>query len=280
MTGLAAALALSSALSWGLADFAGGFLSRRLPTLAVTLISQLAGFGALLVAFALRGGSLDQRSFALGLLAGIGGGSGLAAFYQGLSLGTMSIVSPVAACGVVVPFAISIATGERPSTVALVGAGLAFTGAVAASVGEHRAAVPARSRAIAFAVVAAVALGCFTYFLGLGSREGSPLATLLGARVGSLAVLAVIALPRRGQLRVGRGQLLPIVAVGLCDVGANALFALASGRGLLALVSVLGSLYPIVTVLLAHALLGERLTPFQVGAVGLALTGVVALAAG
>ena len=126
----------------------------------------------------------------LGLLAGLGGGAGLAAFYRALSLGTMSIVSPLAACGAVVPFAISIATGERPATLAVAGAVLALGGAVLASLEEHRSEVPERSRAIALALLAAVALGLFTYFLGLGSREGSPLSTLVGARVGSLALLA------------------------------------------------------------------------------------------
>ena len=74
--------------------------------------------------------------------------------------------------------------------------------------------------------------------------------------------------------------LLPVAAIGLCDVSANALFALASGHGLLALVSILGSLYPVMTVVLAHLFLGERLTPVQIGGVGIALAGVVALGAG
>ncbi|NUR76025.1 MAG: hypothetical protein HOQ28_07060 [Thermoleophilia bacterium] len=78
---------------WGAADFAGGSLTKRLPTFAVTVLSQGAGFAALLVAVAVRG-EIGGRSFALGLLAGAGGGAGLAAFYQALSLGTMSVVSP------------------------------------------------------------------------------------------------------------------------------------------------------------------------------------------
>ena len=117
-----------------------------------------------------------------------------------------------------------------------------------ASVEERRSDAPDRARAIALAVVAAVALGLFTYFLGLGSREGSALSTLVGARVGSLALLLLLALGRRESLGVGRRWLLPIAAIGLCDVSANALFALASRHGLLSLVSVLGSLYPVMTV--------------------------------
>jgi drug/metabolite transporter (DMT)-like permease len=280
VSSLAVLLALASSVTWGIADFGGGLVSRRLPTLAVTVVSQSAGFVALLAVFAVRGAPFDGRSFAIGLAAGAGGGAGLAAFYRALAVGTMSIVSPIVACGAVVPFAISIATGERPSTLALAGAGIALAGAVLASAEERRAVARERAQAVLLAAVAAGALGLFTYFLGLGTREGSALPTLVGARVGSLALLLVLALSRRAPLRLGRAALLPVAAVGLCDVSANALFALASGHGLLALVSVLGSLYPVMTVLLAHVVLGERLTPLQLTGVGVALAGVAALSVG
>jgi drug/metabolite transporter (DMT)-like permease len=223
-------------------------------------------------------GDVGGRSFLLGCLAGVGGGAGLAAFYRALSLGTMSVVSPLVACGAVVPFAIAIATGERPSTLAVFGAVVALAGAVLASVEERRSDSADRARAILLALVAAGALGLFTYFLGLGSREGDALSTLVGARVGSLSFLVVAAVAAQAPLRIGRSSLAPVVAVGLADVTANALFAVASGHGLLALVAVLGSLYPIATVLLAHVVLGERLTrPQQLG-IGIALAGVAAIA--
>jgi len=280
MSGLAVVLALASSVAWGSADFSGGLLSRRLPTIAVTVISQAAGFAALLVALAIHGGALDSRSFAIGLAAGAGGGVGLAAFYRALAVGTMSIVSPIVACGAVVPFAISLATGERPSTLALAGALVALAGAVLASVEERRAAAKERGRAIVLAAAAAVALGCFTYFLGLGSREGSGLSTLVGARIGSLTLLLVLTAALGATLRVGRPNVLPVAAVGLCDVGANVLFALASTHGLLAIVSVLGSLYPVTTVVLAHLVLRERLTAVQLAGVVVALAGIAVMSVG
>jgi drug/metabolite transporter (DMT)-like permease len=245
----------------------------------VTVVSQSAGFAVLVVAVAVRG-DVGWRSFGLGLLAGLGGGAGLAAFYRALALGTMSIVSPVAACGAVVPFAVSLVTGERPSALAVVGAVAALVGAVSASVEERRRASAERTRAVTLAVVAAAALGVFVYFLGLGSREGDALSTLAGARVGSLGVLFGLAVATRAPVRVRRTSVLPVAAVGVADLSANALFALASGRGLLALVSVLGSLYPVATVLLAHVLLGERLTRVQQAGIALALAGVAAIAGG
>jgi drug/metabolite transporter (DMT)-like permease len=278
MAGLGLLLALASSVVWGAADFSGGSLTRRLPAFAVTVLSQAAGFVVLLVAIAVRGDA-GGRSLALGLLAGIGGGVGLAAFYRALSLGTMSVVSPLVACGAVVPFAIALATGERPAIVAVGGAAAALAGAVLASAEERRSESRERGRAILLAVVAAVALGLFIYFLGLGSREGDALSALVGARIGSLAFLVAAAAATRAQVRVPRGALLPGAAVGIADDSANVLFAYASGHGLLALVAVLGSLYPVVTVLLAHVVLGERLTATQKAGVAVALAGVCAIAA-
>ena len=279
LSALALVLALGSSIVWGTADFCGGSLTKRLPVFAVTVVSQAAGFVALAVVVAFHG-DVGGRSFALGLLAGLGGGAGLAAFYLALSLGTMSVVSPVVACGAVVPFTISIATGERPSKLALAGAVAALGGAVLASVEERRASSPARARAIGLAVVAAICLGLFVYFLGLGSRHGDALSTLFGARVGSLTLLIVVASARHASMHVPRRWLLAVAAVGLADVAANALFAFAAGHALLALVSVLGSLYPVVTVLLAHVVLGERLTRTQKTGVAVALAGVAAIASG
>jgi drug/metabolite transporter (DMT)-like permease len=272
------ALALASSVVWGAADFAGGSLTKRLPAFGVTLFSQAAGFVALVVVVAARG-DVGTRSLLLGLAGGVGGGVGLAAFYRALSLGTMSVVSPLVACGAIVPVVIALATGERPSALALGGGVVAVAGAVLASVEERRGDSPQRARAVGLAVVAALALGLFVYFLGLGSRDGDVLSTLFGARIGSLGALVVLALALRAPLRVGRASLPAVAAVGLADVSANALFALANGHGLLALVAVLGSLYPVVTVLLAHVLLGERLTMPQKAGIGVALAGVIAIAA-
>jgi drug/metabolite transporter (DMT)-like permease len=179
----------------------------------------------------------------------------------------------------VVPFGIAIATGERPAVVAVVGAAAALVGAVLASVEERRSESRERGHAVVLAVAAALALGLFVYFLGLGSREGDALSTLVGARIGSLSFLILATVLARAPVRIPQRALLPVAAVGVADVSANILFAYASGHGLLALVAVLGSLYPVVTVLLAHVVLGERLTAAQKAGVAVALAGVCAIAA-
>ena len=143
-----------------------------MPTFAVTVVSQAAGFVAILVAIGIRG-EIAWRPFSIGLVAGVGGGVGLAAFYRALSLGTMSVVSPIAACGALVPFVLSLLRGERPSTLALVGAAVALGGAVLASLDERRGDSPDRARAIGLAVVAEGRLGLFVDVLGLGPRSCS-----------------------------------------------------------------------------------------------------------
>ncbi|MES1247063.1 MAG: EamA family transporter [Actinomycetota bacterium] len=270
-------LALGSSLVWGVADFLGGFNTRRAPLMAVTVLSQAAGFAALCVWLAARGFHLGGASFALGVLGGVGGAIGLSAFYKALAVGTMSIVSPVTACGAVVPFGIALARGERPSVWAVAGALVALAGAVLASAAESRATGDRRLGAL-LAVVAAVAIGLFAYFLGLGGKHGDPFASLFGARVGSLSLLAAGALALRAPLAPSRALLWPVALVGLLDSGANALFVFASRHGYLAVVSVLGSLYPVVTVLAAHVFLHERLTRVQRGGIVLALAGVCVVA--
>jgi drug/metabolite transporter (DMT)-like permease len=276
----AIALALGSSLVWGCADFIGGTLSRRLALAGVTVVSQSAGFVALAIWLAGDGLHLDARALGLGVLAGIGGGIGLAAFYRALAVGTMSIVSPVAACGALVPFALSLATGERPSGLVVGGAVVALAGAVLASAEEHGSSEPGRRQGALLALGAAVALGLFVYFLGLAGKHGETLSALFGARVGSLTLLVAAVLATRSGLGLTRRDVPAVAGLGLLDTAANSLFVLASARGFLSIVSVLGSLYPVVTVLAAHVLLGERVSRAQRFGVALALAGVAVVASG
>ncbi len=272
-------LALGSGLLWGCTDFWGGTLSRRAPVLAVSALSQGAGFLALLAALAIVG-HVNGSSFRFGLLAGFGGASGLALFYWALSIGTMSIVAPIAACSALVPFSLSLARGERPSSLALAGAALALTGIVVASLEERRSEAVARGRAIVIAVGSAVGIGVFAYFLGRGGQAGSAFSTLLGARVVSLGLLLAALAAAGIPLGLGGSTLAQTALVGIGDLTANGLFALAAHRGLLAIVAVLGSVYPIATVLLAHAVHGERISRTQRLGILAAFAGIAAVSAG
>jgi drug/metabolite transporter (DMT)-like permease len=240
-------------------------------------VSQAAGFVALLVATAAVG-SLNGEGVLIGLLAGVGGGTGLAAFYRALAVGTVSVVAPIAACGAAVPLVLALASGDNPSAVALVGAVVALGGAVLASLEERSAEDAGRRDAVLLAAAAAVLLGLFVYFLGRASQHGGALSALFGARFASLTLLAGWAVAVRAPLRF-EGRVGAVAAVGLMDIAANALFALASRHGVLAIVSVLGSLYPIPTVVLAHVVLRERITAVQRVGVVVALAGVAMVGA-
>jgi drug/metabolite transporter (DMT)-like permease len=71
-----------------------------------------------------------------------------------------------------------------------------------------------------------------------------------------------------------------LVGCGLFDTGSNMLVATAATYGAIGIVAVLGSLYPVVTMVLAWLVLGERLgVPKRVGG-GVALAGAALVAAG
>jgi drug/metabolite transporter (DMT)-like permease len=280
-------LGLSSGLCWGAADFFGGVQARRLPALSVTLWSQAAGALALAAALAIQGRPLTPAGYAWGLAAGAGSGLALLLFYRALAEGTMSVVAPVAACGAVVPVLVAPLRGEAPSAVAGIGIVAAVAGVllVSRSPGPRRVGqTPSlRGRVLAMALGAALGFGLFYVFVDAGTATtgASPLWVIAGARTSSLLVLAGIAVAgRRSQAAWPGRRIVPVALVGIADTAANLLFALAATGGNLAVVGVLGSLYPVATVLLARWLLRERLSGGQHAGVALALTGVGLLAAG
>jgi drug/metabolite transporter (DMT)-like permease len=276
-------LGLSSGLCWGAADFVGGLQARRLPALAVAFWSQVAGAVALAVALALVGQSTSAPALAWGVVAGVFGGGGLLCFYRGLAIGPMSIVAPVAACGAAVPVLAAILLGQPPGWLALGGIAAALLGIVLVSTpsGPVEGSAGRPREALAVALGAAVCFGCFFVFLDRGVEAGGPPLWVVGAaRLGSLATIGLLALAGRRPLP-WPGRRAPVVAaVGLTDTLANVLFTFATSQGNLGVVSVLGSLYPVATVLLARLVLAERLGRPQGAGVAVALTGVALMATG
>jgi drug/metabolite transporter (DMT)-like permease len=269
---------LASSLVWGTADFLGGVFTRRLSLASVAVGSQIAGFVAILIAAAVLGG-LDRRAVAIGLASGACGAVGLSAFYRALATGTISIVSPVSACGALVPVGLALAQGERPGALALAGSAVGLAGAVLASVHEIRGEHPAARSSMGLALIAALGIGGFLWFLGRAADGGHTVPALLGARLGSLALLGIGVLVTRSSIAIPASEIPVVASIGLLDTAANGLFAVAIQHGYITVVSVLGSEYPVATVILAHAFLGERITPPQILGVALALTGVGMVAA-
>ncbi|MEO5576360.1 MAG: DMT family transporter [Gaiellaceae bacterium] len=275
----AIALALGASLSWGLGDFLGGLKSRTLHVLAVLAISQAVGFGAVVVWLGLSGdGFPGWTTMALAAAAGVGGCFGLAALYRGMAVGAMGIVAPVSAVSAAIPFTVGVVSGERPGVLQVAGIALALAGVALAS-REPVERGGGRAAGVGLALVAALGFGLYFVFLDRAAEESVPWAVASARGVSSVLAVA-IAVVVGVSLRPGRAHLLPLLFVGLCDVGANVLFGLASTRGFLSVVSVLSSLYPVVTVALAALLLHERIARAQRLGVAGALVGAALITAG
>ena len=271
-------LALGASVLWGVGDFLGGVTSRRLATLAVLAISQAAGLAGILVLAAFAGGGfLETTAIAAALAAGAAGAVGLAGLYRGMAVGAIGVVAPISASAAVLPVTVGLVRGERPGTVQLGGVALALVGVVLVSrepdsTGGLAAGAP-------LALVAAIGFGSYFVFMDRASADDPYWAVVVARASSSTLALAVAA--ARSSLSVQARDVPVLVAIGLFDVGANLALALALNEGFVSLVSVLASLYPVVTILLAVAMLRERPARSQAlgGAVALAGVGLISAAA-
>jgi len=279
----AAALGIGAALCWGFADFLGGIRTKALTLALVLLVSQFTALVAIVLVVAV--GQLEAPSFgevAPAIGAGIAQLVGIAALYRALAIGTMSLISPISASGAaVLPVIVGVATGERPEALQFAGMAAAFVGVILATRAPESADGKASSReALLLSGLAAVGFGCFFIGMDAAVEEAGPFWPLLIARVTACAALGAVLLALRPRLALDRAALPSLALIGMLDVAANAFFALGTDTGLLSVVSVLASLYPVATVVLARALLHERLVRVQTVGVVVALTGVALIAAG
>jgi len=202
--------------------------------------------------------------------------------YRALAIGTMGVVAPISATGVALPVVVGVATGDRLSLVVSVGLALAVAGVLLASREQHDDAERASAGRLSILLALAAATGFGTYFvLADQAADASVLWLLLLARLVVVPVLAVLVLAGgRARAPLRRDDAAGLAVAGTLDVGATALFALATTRGALSIVAVVGALYPVATVLLARVLLNERLQPAQVAGVAAAFAGVALIVAG
>ena len=284
---LSIALAFGSALSWGTGDFLGGIQTRRWPVQLVILGSATGGaLLALVVALADAQTVPPVDDFAMGAAAGVVGMVALVAFYQALAIGTMSIVAPISSTGTAIPVVWGVANGERLSMLAIVAILVTVTGVILASREQDAGAAGKVSAAdhrqsVIYSFVAAAGFGG-VFVLIAEAGEVSTAWPAFALKVTSFVLMLLYVLVfSRGVLgdRPQRRDWLPIVCVGFFDVGANILYAMATNEGEVAIASVVASMFPVTTVLLAHKFLGERLAGSQRVGVVLALVGVISLAA-
>jgi drug/metabolite transporter (DMT)-like permease len=296
-------LALASAFAYGTSDYAAGLASRGASVIQVTMFGAVGS--ALVVAAALpfaAGHPPGVASLAWGALAGLGETVGALALYHGFRHAAFSVAGPlsaVAAAGFSVLAGLVI--GERPSALALTGIIVALPAivGVSASAAADSAQGPgqgggsdqgsgsdqhgeARGRPLIGVAAGLVAGACFSLlFIGLnraGSHSG--LWPVAGAAAAELAVAVVVAAATRNFRRPAGRQGWLALSTGLIGTGGMIAYFYAAHDGFLAVTAVLSSLYPAVTIVLARALLGERLTPLRLTGLGLAAVCVALIAAG
>ncbi|MFB6877242.1 EamA family transporter [Streptomyces sp. NPDC056323] len=288
---MTALFALATSLLWGLADFGGGLLTRRVPALTVVVVSQAVAAVVLGVVVVATGGWSEagpQLWFAVA--AGVVGPVAMLSFYQALALGPMGVVSPLGSLGVAVPVSVGLLAGERPGLPQFAGVGIAVVGVVLAGGPQLRGA-PVQRRAVLLTLLAAFGFGAVMSLIAEASSTVTGLflalfvQRLTNVAVGGAALYASVcrgarALPEEGGAGAVLGALPALALIGLADVAANGTYSIAARHGPVTVAAVLASLYPVVTALAACGVLKERLRGVQAAGAGLALVGTVLLATG
>ena len=278
MTGVG--LGFASSVCWGIGDFIGGLLARRVGAIVVLYANQFTGlvlaFGSVLL-FAGSGLNAEQAAWAAG--AGALACMALGAFYRALAIGPISVVVTLSALGVVVPVIVGLLRGESPSELQGVGIALAVSGGVLVAREPGGGHAKASRVAMGLAMIASVGFGLF--FVGVEeAAQADAVWAVAAVRCGGVGTLILLWPILRPKLRTGRPVAGPLMSVGVFDVGANAFYAAATTFGLLSLIAPAASLYALVTVVLARVFLGERVPPSRQLAIATALAGVVLIAAG
>ncbi len=277
---MAALLAIAGALGWGVGDFLGGIASRRLAVLTVLVISQTVGLVGVYLWVIASGDAFPGVEKLLPAAAGgVAALVGLAALYRGFALGAMGIVAPISAASPIVPLAVDAARGDVPTAVQWVGVGLVVTGIVVLSWEPSKDGRRQFAAGAGLAVAAALGFGLFFVGIDAGADESAAWA-VAAARTASVPVAVVAALLTATALTAPRRLLPLIVGVGIFDTGANVFVAAATTRGAVGIVAVLSSLYPVVTVVLAWLVLGEKLGATKRIGGAVALAGAAFVAAG
>jgi drug/metabolite transporter (DMT)-like permease len=271
-------LGLASAIAWGAGDFGGGWASRRGPVLGISLIVQVVGLVLYIVIWtAIREPIPQPSSIAIAAAAGVAVTIGIVGLYHGLAVGRMGVVAPITGLlAAVLPVVAGILRDGPPATPVLAGIVLALVAVVLVS----RAPAREGSRSgLELALVAGTGIGVFNILAG-ELPDGAVFGPLVVVKLAAAAtILAVVVLGRRAW-RTPR-RLVPVaIAGGLFDMAGNALYVLATQAGRLDVAATLSSLYPVTTILLAMAFLGERVTRSHAAGIAAAVAAIVLIGAG
>jgi drug/metabolite transporter (DMT)-like permease len=247
--------------------------------LAVLFISQPPTLLLIAAIVVIRGVRIAPgRWIVAGVVAGLVGLVGLSAAYRGMAIGVVSVVSTIAATGPVVPIVVGLLLGERPSLLQFGGIGVTLLGIGLLAFDRRPQAGGKLVPGVGLALLAALAFGVFLVAIRYASRP-DPVWGVLATRTGSVLALLVLGLVFRSRIKVARADVPSLFAVGVLDVSADVFFAFATTIGLLSIVSILSSLYPVATVILARIVLNERMARLQQAGIVLAVGGVLLISA-
>jgi drug/metabolite transporter (DMT)-like permease len=270
-------LALSASVTWGVADFFGPLKGRRFGALRVLVYVQLGGLLVISAMVAIRGKGPEDIGALLAIPAALSGTIGLYAYYRGIAVGAISIVAPIAGISAVVPVAVGIASGDHPSTWQWVGIAASLVGVFLASREPGRTGRVAAG--VGLALLAAIGFGGYFPPMHAAGNADFWWAALIFRMTSTAMILSVVAV-RRPSLGMPAVEVPILALIGTGDMLGNLLFAAASTSGLVSITSVLASLYPIVTVVLARVILKERVARSQETGIVLTLAGVALISAG
>jgi drug/metabolite transporter (DMT)-like permease len=272
-------LALGASLTWGFADFFGPLQGRKLGALRTLVYVQLGGLVGIAVIVGVRGLGPRSAVTLLAIPAAISGTLGLFAYYRGIAVGAISIVAPIAGVSAVVPVLVGIASGESPSPLQLAGIAFALLGVFLASREPGRGGETKLAAGVGLAILAAIGFGGYFPFMHAAGNADYWWASLI-FRIASTSVILIAVAVQRPALGVPVRILPWLALIGFGDMFGNLLYAAASTSGLVSVTSVLASLYPIVTVVLARIVLSERVARSQEAGIALTLAGVALISAG
>src|SRR5579859_670776 len=268
---------LGASISWGTGDFSGGLASRRTHVFTVVLGAYVVGVVLLPVLALVWREAIPSWGDALwGASAGLAGTLGLTAYYRALAVGRMGINAPITAVlAASLPVIFSAFTLGLPRPLQLAGFGLALLSVVLVSRPERMMGRPA---GLGLALLAGLGIGSFFILISQVSARAVfwPLTT---ARITSLLFMIVFVRARGEPMLPKKPVILLILLAGALDVAGNVFFILAAHAGRLDVATILSSLYPAVTVLLAALILRERVSRFQTTGIVLALAAILLISA-
>ena len=276
---MAVLLSLVSALSYGLADFVGGVTSKCTSPWSVALLAQLGGGVLVLLLTLVVPGSPSGADVAWSVVAGLGNGLGTAFLYRGLSSGRMGVVAPVSGVGAaLVPVAVGVLTGERPTAVVWAGIALALPGIWLVAREPATGPGPLGS-GLTDGLLAGVGFG--SLFAALAQiHEGAGLLPLALNQLVAAAAIVGVAVALRSPWLPRDPRALGGVVSGVLGALATGSFQVATHSGYLSITAVIASLYPAVTVMLAASVLRERVHRAQAIGLGMCAVAVSLVAAG